>query len=100
MGYDVPKNKDAFLKQCEESGANFPYSEDVSILSEPIKVGNKTAPNRIAYQAMEGCDGTSGGSPDTLTRRRYDRFARGGAGIVWFEATAVLREGRANPRQM
>jgi 2,4-dienoyl-CoA reductase-like NADH-dependent reductase (Old Yellow Enzyme family) len=100
MGYDVPKNKDAFLKLCEEGGANFPYSEDVSILAESVKVGNKVAPNRIAYQAMEGCDGTADGAPDTLTKRRYDRFAKGGAGIVWFEATAVLREGRANPRQM
>ena len=52
MGYDVPKNKDAFLKLCEEGGANFPYSEDVSILAESVKVGNKVAPNRIAYQAM------------------------------------------------
>ena len=100
MGYDVPKNKDAFLKLCEEGGANFPYSEDVSILSESVKVGNKTAPNRIVYQAMEGCDGTKAGVPDVLTKRRYDRFARGGAGIIWFEATAVFNEGRANPRQM
>ena len=28
------------------------------------------------------------------------RFARGGAGLIWFEATAVCREGRANPRQL
>ena len=27
---------------------------------------------------MEGCDGTAGGSPDELTLRRYDRFAKGG----------------------
>ena len=49
---------------------------------------------------MEGCDGTYDGAPDELTKRRYLRFARGGAGIIWFEATAVLGEGRANPRQM
>lgn len=100
MAYDVPKTKEAFLKLCEEGGATFPYTEDISVLSTPVKVGNKTAPNRIAYQAMEGCDGTPDGAPDTLTKRRYDRFAKGGAGVIWFEATAVQREGRANPRQM
>ena len=49
---------------------------------------------------MEGCDGTADGSPDELTVRRYDRFAKGGAGMIWFEATAVMKEARANPRQL
>ena len=49
---------------------------------------------------MEGCDGTPEGAIDTLTRRRYIRFAKSGAGIIWFEATAVCNEGRANPRQL
>lgn len=49
---------------------------------------------------MEGCDGKRNGAIDELTRRRYLRFARSGAGIIWFEATAVCAEGRANPRQL
>ena len=49
---------------------------------------------------MEGCDGTADGSPDELTKRRYDRFSKGGAGLIWYEATAVMKEGRANPRQL
>lgn len=100
MAYQVPQSKEAFLKMCEESGTSFPYSEDISCLSGEVRVGTKVAHNRIAYQAMEGCDGTFDGSPDELTKRRYLRFARGGAGIIWFEATAVMNEGRANPRQM
>lgn len=100
MAYQVPQSKEAFLKMCEESGTSFPYSEDISCLSGEVRVGTKVAHNRIAYQAMEGCDGTFDGSPDELTKRRYMRFARGGAGIIWFEATAVMNEGRANPRQM
>lgn len=100
MAYQIPQNKEAFLKLCEESGTTFPYSEDISPLSKEIRVGTKTVHNRIVYQAMEGCDGTPDGAPDELTKRRYLRFARGGAGIIWFEATAVLGEGRANPRQM
>ncbi|MBQ7411288.1 MAG: flavin oxidoreductase/NADH oxidase [Clostridia bacterium] len=100
MAYTVAQSKDAFLKICAESGTSFPYAEDISPLAEEIKVGSKTVHNRIVYQAMEGCDGTLDGAPDELTKRRYLRFARGGAGIIWFEATAVLGEGRANPRQM
>jgi 2,4-dienoyl-CoA reductase-like NADH-dependent reductase (Old Yellow Enzyme family) len=49
---------------------------------------------------MEGVDGDAQGRPGELTRRRYIRFAEGGAGLIWFEATAVVDEGRANPRQL
>jgi NADPH2 dehydrogenase len=49
---------------------------------------------------MEGWDGTSDGRPTDLVRRRWQRFADGGAGLVWAEATAVCHEGRANPHQL
>ncbi|MBQ9965139.1 MAG: flavin oxidoreductase/NADH oxidase [Clostridia bacterium] len=93
-------DKKSFDFACENSNISLPYLEDTKVLGESVKIGKRLAPNRIVYQAMEGCDGTSGGSPDELTKRRYARFARGGAGIIWFEATAVMREGRANPRQL
>ena len=70
------------------------------ILKEPIRVGKKNVSNRIVYQAMEGCDGTSAGAPDELTFRRYKRYAAGGPGVIWIEATSVVPEGRANPRQL
>ena len=89
-----------FFAQNEELGLNLPYSEDTSVLATPLTVGKHTIRNRLACQAMEGCDGTADGSPDELTIRRYDRFAQGGAGLIWFEATAVMPEGRANPRQL
>lgn len=92
--------KEEFEVQNNELNTNLPYIDDVSILGESYKIGNKTIPNRLTCQAMEGCDGTVDGSPDELTKRRYERFARGGAGLIWFEATAVLEEGRANPRQL
>ena len=74
--------------------------EDVSILSKPIKVGKLVIPNSLAVHPMEGCDGDSQGQPGKLTLRRYERFAAGGAGLIWAEATAVVPEGRANPRQL
>ncbi len=96
----VYKAKEEFLKQNKELQTDLPFAEDVGILGEELKIGNKVFKNRLACQAMEGCDGTLDGSPDTLTKRRYERFAKGGAGLIWFEATACLKEGRANPRQL
>ena len=89
-----------FAEQNRELYTNLPYAEDTSVLKAPLRVGNLIIPNRLAAQAMEGCDGTADGRPDTLTKRRYKRVAEGGVGLLWFEATAVLPEGRANPRQL
>lgn len=71
-----------------------------TVLESPLTIHNKTIKNRIVFHPMEGCDGTFDGAVDELTRRRYIRFAESGAGIIWFEATAVSAEGRANPRQL
>lgn len=69
-------------------------------LDEGLALESRTARNRILLQPMEGCDADEDGGIGELTRRRYLRFARSGAGIIWFEATAVCREGRGNPRQL
>ena len=50
MAYQVPQNKEAFLKLCAESNTKFPYSEDISCLGKKIIVGTKTIHNRIAMQ--------------------------------------------------
>ena len=71
-----------------------------NIISTPIEIYGKRINNRVLFQPMEGCDGTVDGAVDTLTRRRYLRFVEGAPGIIWFEATAVCNEGRANPRQL
>lgn len=70
------------------------------ILENPVEIYGRKAKNRIVLHPMEGCDGTNEGAIDELTKRRYHRFAKSGAGIIWFEATAVCAEGRANPRQL
>lgn len=93
-------NNQDFLNENEQQNTHLPYTEDAGILRTPLTVGSKTAPNRLACQAMEGCDGKADGSPDELTIRRYRRLAEGGAGIIWFEATACREDGRANPRQL
>ena len=70
------------------------------LLRHPVRVGDFTVGNSMAIHPMEGCDGTLDGRPGELTWRRYERFARGGAKLVWFEATAVREDGRANTRQL
>lgn len=70
------------------------------LIDTPIKIYGKEIPNRVLFQPMEGCDGEENGAVGELTRRRYLRFAKSGAGVIWFEATAVTAEGRANPRQL
>lgn len=81
-------------------GLDIPIDECLDSLANPVKLGRIIAPNALGVQPMEGCDGTLDGSPDELTFRRYERFARGGAGLLWFEACAVVPDGRANPRQL
>jgi NADPH2 dehydrogenase len=61
-----------------------------------LKIGN-----RIAVQPMEGWDGTTDGNPTEGTIRRWRRFGRSGAKLIWGgEAVAVTPEGRANPHQL
>lgn len=70
------------------------------LLNEKTVIYGREVQNRVVLHPMEGCDGNADGSIGELTRRRYLRFAESGAGIIWFEATAVSSECRANPRQL
>ncbi|MBR0576899.1 NADH:flavin oxidoreductase [Proteiniclasticum sp. BAD-10] len=74
--------------------------EDLDIFKKPVQIHHKASPNALAVLPMEGCDSLPDGSPSDLVKRRYHRFYVGGAGLVWFEANAVVPEGRANPGQM
>lgn len=71
-----------------------------NIISAPIELYGRKVNNRVLFQPMEGCDGTPEGGIDILTKRRYLRFVDGAPGVIWFEATAVCNEGRANQRQL
>lgn len=94
------RSLDELAADCQALGVSLPLERDLSILGREVRIGQGVAPNAMAIQPMEGCDGTLDGRPDRLTLRRYQRFAAGGCGLLWFEATAVVPEGRANPRQL
>lgn len=94
------KNFEDFKNGIKELDVNIPISENLEIFKTKVCLGEKTAPNSIALNPMEGCDGLPDGTPSDLTVRRYDRFSKGGAGLIWMEAVAVVHEGKANPRQL
>jgi NADPH2 dehydrogenase len=81
-------------------GLDLRFSDDFAPLFRPVTIGPLRAGNALCIQPMEGCDATLDGHPDALTYRRYERFGAGGAKMIWAEATAVVPEGRANPRQL
>ncbi len=87
-------------KRIGELGLDIPLADDLSPLFTPLAVGGKAVANRLVTLPMEGADADPAGAPTDLTFRRYRRFARGGCGLIWFEAAAVRPEGRGNPRQL
>jgi 2,4-dienoyl-CoA reductase-like NADH-dependent reductase (Old Yellow Enzyme family) len=84
----------------KNTGADFPLSEDISALNTAYDFHSRRAENRIVFQPMEGCDSEPCGSPGELTFRRYERYAKGGPGILWFEAVSISREARASRNQL
>ena len=89
-----------FEKTMTEAGLPFPVDENVDILAKPIQIGDRTVPTRLCIQPLEGFDGEPDGSPSDLIRRRYKRYAGGGAGMIWYESIAISEDGRCNPLQM
>lgn len=87
-------------RQADQLGISLPFSDDLGALLQPVAVGGRGVLNRVVAQPMEGCDGDADGAPGDLTWRRYQRIAEGGSGLVWVEATSVLGDSRANPRQL
>ncbi len=94
------KNRDSLEKKIAELGLELPLADDISVLFSPLELAGRLLPNRLVIHPMEGADATTEGSPTELTFRRYRRWARSGAAIIWFEATAVVRQGRSNPHQL
>src|SRR4030095_12213131 len=105
MRHFTYKNLDELRRSAEQLGLRrVGFEEDKKkirrLVSQTVMVGNLRVVNARAIHPMEGCDSTPDGRPDELTWRRYERFAAGGAKLIWFEATAARADGRAHPRQL
>lgn len=85
---------------CTRFGVDITFEESLQAISQPVRIGHRTIGNAIGIHPMEGCDATLDGKPDELTYRRWERFGAGGSKLIWGEATAVVPEGLANPRQL
>jgi NADPH2 dehydrogenase len=94
------RSLDELRADIEGRGLAVELADGISLLLQPLRIGPLTAGNRLAIHPMEGCDATPDGRPGELTFRRWERFGAGGAKLIWGEATAVVPEGRANPRQL
>ncbi len=94
------RDADALLRDVEALGLEIPWASDLSPLLEPLKLRDRLLPNRLVVQPMEGFDAEPDGGPGPMAFRRYRRYAEGGAGLIWFEATAVVDGARSNPRQL
>ena len=94
------RSLDEVIQKSRELSLNLHFSADTGILGRTVQADGFTFRNALVNHPMEGCDGESDGSPSELTRRRYGRFARGGAGLIWMEAVSVRENARANPRQL
>lgn len=69
-------------------------------LAEPLQIRSKTAPNRFAALPMEANDAEAGGEPSARTIERYRALARGGWGVIMFEAVAPSVGGRSRNKQL
>ena len=93
----VLKNTDFEFDRKE---AYIPYCDDMSYLSKEYILSGRKVANRIQYQPMEGQDSLLCGTPSEKTFERYKRLARGGAGILWFEAVSISSDGKSNAHQL
>ena len=87
-------------EKAAELHVYLPFAQDTRILSSEIVIGDRHIPNRLGTAPMEGADAEPDGAPSELTRRRYQRAAEGGSGMLWYEAVSIVPEGRSGPHQL
>ncbi len=100
---------EAFTEHCTNVGVHLPIDAVVeangplaaTLVIRDGSAGERVVGNRLAVLPMEGWDGTDHGATTDLVHRRWRRFGRSGAKLIWGgEAVAVDPAGRANPRQL
>jgi NADPH2 dehydrogenase len=100
------KNVTGFQEHLQSLHLTIPCDHELmtgtgSPLRQPLVRGDIKIGNRIVVHPMEGWDGSPDGNPSENTIRRWQRFGRSGAKLIWGgEAVAVSHEGRANPNQL
>lgn len=94
------KTLEEMIGYCNEENVRIGFSANTDVYKKRHVINGFSIYNSLAVLPMEGADAQADGTPGELTRRRYMRFGLGGAGIIWYEATAVAEEGRASTHQL
>ena len=71
-----------------------------NLLLQPVKIGKKTVPNRIAMNAMECADADESGNPTERTYARYEKLFEGEAGFIDLEAIVCSRDNLSSAHQL
>lgn len=87
-------------KDIEELELDIKVSNNTDLFETKVDLGDCIIPNSIVSLPMEGGDSNEKGSPTQLTYRKYEKIARGGAGLIWLEAVSVSKDGRSNDKQL
>ena len=69
-------------------------------LAKPIRIGRKTAPNRIVYQPTEANNCDADGTPTSWTVKKYTALARGRPGIIHIESSDVTHRTQARSNRL
>ena len=101
------KTAQTFADYLAQTGVDLPFDTKMQTgpdapLAKPYVLKNGfSIGNRFAILPMEGWDGTQTGHPTDLTVRRWKRFVRSGAKLIWGgKAVAVQPDARASPNQL
>jgi len=96
-----------FQTYLEANQIDIPIDEEVltgakSPLAQPYTLKNgRVIGNRFCINPMEGWDANRDGTSTDPMMRRWLKFGRSGAKLIWgCEAAAVRPDGRANPHQL
>ena len=98
--YFIYKTLNDIRNDAQARHLDVSFEKNLEAIRRTVQIGDRTIGNSLGIHPMEGCDGTLDGKPGELTIRRWENFGRGGAKLIWGEATAVVPEGLANPRQL
>ena len=77
------------MQNLRENNTNTGMEKHISVLWEPVPLGKRRAPNRLAAQAMETNAAAPGGGVSPFVEERYRLLARGGWGLVFVEAISI-----------
>ena len=100
------RTAEQFLTYCQSLNIDIPFDAEMQVgkqapLAQSTMYRDNVLGNRFAILPMEGWDGTVDGRPTEKTRRRWQRFGKSGAKLIWGgEAVAIRHDGRANAHQL